>query len=277
MASYLDRILEVHRARAAADRRSPERLAEAARESPPAVPFAAALTAEPGLSVIAEIKRRSPSKGWLAAGLDAGEVAASYEQGGAVALSVLTDSEFFGGSAEDLVAARRAGRSPVLRKDFVLSEGDVCETRAMGADAVLLIVAALEQTELARLIGRATDLGMETLVEVHDVAEMDGALEAGARVLGINQRDLLTFEVDPGRAERLAALVPPGVVKVAESGVKGADDARRLSEAGFDAALVGESLVVAPDRAAAVRELVEAGRPAGAGRGRQAELRRVSR
>jgi indole-3-glycerol phosphate synthase len=276
MATHLERILEVHRARAAADRRSPERLAEAARESPPVVPFVPSLTAESGLSVIGEIKRRSPSKGWLSRDLDPTEVARSYELGGAAALSVLTDSEFFGGSAEDLVSARRAGGLPVLRKDFLVSEGDVCETRAMGADAVLLIVAALDQPELARLLGRALDLGMDALVEVHDVAEVDRALEAGARLVGINQRDLVTFEVDSGRAERLAALVPPGVVKVAESGVRGPDDARRLAGAGFDAVLVGESLILAADRSAAVRDLVEAGRGGGAGRTPLAELRRAT-
>lgn len=258
MATYLDRILDSHRVRAAADHRSPEALAEAASQGDPPRSFRQALSV-PGLSVIAEIKRRSPSAGPLAEELDPAQVAGDYAAGGAACLSVLTDTDFFGGSPADLSEAREASGLPVLRKDFVVSEADVCDTRLMGADAVLLIVAALSADELTRLSALSRRLGLDALVEVHDERELAVAVDAGATIIGVNQRDLSSFEVDTERAERLAGRIPAGVVSVAESGVRGPAGAKRLARAGFDAVLVGESLVRAEDRAAAVSELVAVG------------------
>lgn len=241
MGTVLDRIIDAHR-RAIADR------------LPELRDFRGAL-AGPGLSVIAEIKRRSPSRGELAPGLVAADLARAYEAGGAACVSVLTDHEFFGGSPDDLRQARAACSLPVLRKDFTLSPIDVVEARLMGADAVLLIVAALPDAELARLHALATELGMAALVEVHDEAELERALAAGASIVGVNQRDLRTFAVEERRAARLAARIPAGVLKVAESGIRTRDDAAACEQAGFDAVLVGESLVTSPDPAASVRAL----------------------
>jgi indole-3-glycerol phosphate synthase len=260
MATYLDRILAEHRARAEADGRLVEDLVEAARREPDPRPFRQEL-ARDGLSVIAELKRRSPSRGDLAVDLDPAAVALAYAAGGATCLSVLTDARFFGGSPADLAAARRAVDVPVLRKDFTVSEADVCDARLMGADAVLLIVAALVDAELVRLRALAADLGLAALVEVHDEAELDRALAAGADLVGVNQRDLFTFEVDRHRAARLAPRIPDEVVTVAESGVRDVADASRLAGAGFDAVLVGEALVCAADREAAVRSLLGAASP----------------
>jgi indole-3-glycerol phosphate synthase len=256
MWTYLDRILTAHRAAAEADERSLDELLARAREVPPARPFRQAIVDDPGLSVIAEVKRRSPSKGDLAADLDPADLAKSYEAGGATCLSVLTDEEFFGGSAADLAAARGACHLPVLRKDFTVSARDVCDARIMGADAVLLIVAALRDDELRSFRELAADLGLSALVEVHDEPELERALAAGADLVGVNQRDLVTFEVDTQRAVRVASRIPPGVVKVAESGVRGAEDAVRLEHAGYDAVLVGESFVTAADPGGAVQDLM---------------------
>lgn len=254
--TYLDRIVEHHRAAAAADRRRLDDLVAAARRTGAPRPFRDALvTGDGGVAVIAEVKRRSPSKGDLAAGLDPAALARSYAAGGAAALSVLTDGEFFGGSAADLGAARAATALPVLRKDFTVDARDVADARLMGADAVLLIVAALDPAELADLHTLAGDLGLAALVEVHDEAELDVALGIGATVVGVNQRDLVTFEVDHERAIRVGREIPEGVVKVAESGIRGAADAAQLADAGFDALLVGETLVTAPDPVAALRSL----------------------
>lgn len=253
MTTYLSNIVAAHRAAAAADRRDPDELAACALEARAPAPFASALTSRDGaLAVIAEVKRRSPSKGDLDPDLDPAAVATAYAAGGAACLSVLTDHDAFGGSPGDLVAARAAAGLPVLRKDFTVSPNDVCDARLMGADAVLLIVAALDDTELGAYLALAEQLDLDALVEVHDDAELGRALDAGARLVGVNQRDLRTFAVDPDRASRLAPRIPGGVVAVAESGVGGRDDARRLAEAGYQAVLVGETLVRAPDRAAAV-------------------------
>lgn len=255
MPTYLDDIVAFHRRRAAAaPRAGAGELARRVAEAPPVRPFAGELSG-PGLSVIAEVKRRSPSKGDLAPDLDPASLAAAYEAGGATCLSVLTDEPHFGGSASDLVAARAATALPALRKDFTVCEADVYDARAMGADAVLLIVAALDGSELRRLLAAASSLSMAALVEVHDSAELSDALEAGASLVGVNQRDLRTFEVDRRRAEALAALIPDGVVKVAESGIGGRGEAARLEAAGYDAVLVGESLVRSTDAAAAVAAL----------------------
>ncbi len=256
--TYLDQILRSHRDAAAADTRSIDALVEQARRQPPARDFAASLRAA-GVGVIAEVKRSSPSKGPLAPDLDPAALARSYEAGGASCISVLTDERFFGALPDDLTDARAAIELPVLRKDFTVSLADVCDARIMGADAVLLIVAALDPTELQELHGAATDLGLAVLVEVHDEAEADAALEAGARIVGVNQRDLVTFAVDTDRAVRVARSLPDTVVRVAESGIAGPDDLPRLREAGFDAVLVGESLVRSTDAANAVADLVRAG------------------
>jgi indole-3-glycerol phosphate synthase len=260
MPTYLADILAAHRARAEADPRPLRDLVERAVSTPPPRDFAAALRSG-GLSCIAEIKRRSPSKGDLDPALQPDLVAKEYVAGGAACLSVLTDADFFGGSALDLAAARHASGVPVLRKDFTVQEADVADARLMGADAVLLIVAALDDDELRKTAAVAEQLGLAALVEVHDAEELDRALAAGAGLIGVNQRDLHTFSVDHERACSLAARIPPGVIAVAESGVRGADDARRLAEAGFDAVLVGETLIRAEDRVAQLRELV--GHPVG--------------
>jgi indole-3-glycerol phosphate synthase len=261
MPSYLADILASHRAHARADRRDPDELAERAQEAtrvgtlPVPRDFAGALRG-PGLSCIAEVKRRSPSKGDLDPDLQPDLVAKEYEAGGASCLSVLTDEEFFGGSVLDLQAARDACGLPVLRKDFTVADVDVVDARLMGADAVLLIAAALDDDELARFGARAATLGLAALVEVHDEEELDRALVAGARLVGVNQRDLRTFAVDHERACALAAHIPADVVAVAESGIRDGEDSRRLADAGYDAILVGETLVRAGDRAAALRTLV---------------------
>lgn len=258
VATYLDRILEAHRARAASDHRSLPSLIDAAVVAAPTRGFRAALldaAAVDGIAVIAEVKRRSPSKGALVAELDPAVLGAAYAAGGAACLSTLTDEEFFGGSITDLQAARRASGRPVLRKDFTVSALDVCDTRLMGADCVLLIAAALDDDELAELHALARRVGLDALVEVHDEAELARAMAAGADLVGVNQRDLATFEVDQERAVRMAPRMPDGIVRVAESGIRGAHDARVLAQAGYHALLVGESLVTSGDAAAAVAEL----------------------
>lgn len=258
MATYLDRILAAHRARAEADHRDLDGLLAAAAAAPAPRGFEVALRRSDTVAVISEIKRRSPSKGDLAPGLVPGRLAADYARGGAAALSVLTDVEFFGGSVHDLQEARAAVALPVLRKDFTIGPLDVLDARLMGADAVLLIAAALSRTKLAELLQVATEVGIDTLVEVHDEAEAEAALDAGASLIGVNQRDLLTFEVDTDRARRVAGALPDHVTSVAESGIRDGDDVRRLADAGFDAVLVGETLVRSSDPAAAVAGLTVA-------------------
>lgn len=255
VATYLDSILAVHRARAADDDRDLEWLIGQAQAAPEPRGFRRAIVASTGLAVVAELKRRSPSKGDLAASIDPAELATAYANGGATCMSVLTDAEHFGGSTSDLVAAREASGLPVLRKDFTVSPLDICDARLMGADAVLLIAAALDDTELADFAALAADLQLDALVEIHDEAELDRALAIGADLIGVNQRDLVTFQVDTDRAVRMAPLIPPHAVRVAESGVRDAADARRLADAGYDAVLVGESLVTSPDPQAAVADL----------------------
>ncbi len=205
--------------------------------------------------MIAEIKRRSPSKGALAPGLDPAVLALAYESGGAACLSVLTDAEFFGGSVPDLQAARAACALPVLRKDFTVSAADVVDARLMGADCVLLIAAALTGPELTELHALAKDIGLDVLVEIHDEAELELAMDAGADLVGVNQRDLVTFQVDTERAVRVASQLPASVVRVAESGIRGVDDATTLRAAGYHGLLVGETLVTSADPSRAVREL----------------------
>ena len=262
MATYLDSILAWHRERAERDDRPVEALLDRAREMPAGRSFETTLRAAAGVAsgvaVIAEIKRRSPSKGELVPDLVAVPLARAYERGGAACLSILTDGVHFGGSSIDLMEARAATSLPVLRKDFTVWEGDVADARLMGADAVLLIVAALDQPRLVDLLAVTRELDLDGLVECHDEAEVERALEAGATMVGVNQRDLTTFEVDAGRAERLAKVLPDPVLKVAESGIDGPDACRRLADVGFSAVLVGEHLVRSDDPVASLRSLIEA-------------------
>ena len=253
--TYLDEILARHRAESQADDRSPDELRSRASGLPPTRGFTEALRRADGLGVIAEVKRRSPSKGDLFADLDPAGLAGAYQAGGATCLSVLTDAASFGGSADDLAAARGGCDLPVLRKDFTVSALDVLDARLMGADCVLLIAAALDEAELARFHQLAAEIGLDALVEVHDEAELERAIAVGATLIGVNQRDLVTFEVDHERAVRMASAFPPGIVSVAESGVRGPDDAAALAAAGYDAVLVGESLVTSGDPQAAVAAL----------------------
>lgn len=254
--TYLDGILAAHRARAASDSRDLDVLVAQARACVPPRGFARAITATPHLAVIAEVKRRSPSKGDLNASLDPAVLARSYQEGGASCLSVLTDTDHFGGSAADLVAAREATALPVIRKDFTVDARDVCDARIMGADCVLLIAAALTAGELGRFLEIAREVDIDALVEVHDERELDLALAAGAGMIGVNQRDLVTFAVDHERAVRMGASIPDGLVKVAESGVRGRADAESLRSAGYDAVLVGEHLVTSSDPRRALTDLL---------------------
>ncbi|MGA0862432.1 MAG: indole-3-glycerol phosphate synthase TrpC [Ilumatobacteraceae bacterium] len=254
--TYLDAILAWHRRRAADDARSLSELADQAASMSPARGFAAAIDSCRTLAVIAEVKRRSPSKGDLAVNLDPALLAATYERAGASCVSVLTDSEHFGGSPIDLSAAHGACALPVLRKDFTVDARDVCDARLMGADCVLLIAAALDAAELREYHTLARQIGLDALVEVHDERELDIALDCGATLVGVNQRDLVTFQVDHERAVRMGAAFPAGVTSVAESGVRGRADAEALREAGYDAVLVGEHLVTATDTGAALADLL---------------------
>jgi indole-3-glycerol phosphate synthase len=235
-------------------------LRKTALDAAPAREFTAALRRDDGrVAVIGELKRRSPSKGELAADLDPGPTAKAYEAGGAVALSVLTDQPYFGGMVADLQAARAATTLPCLRKDFVIDEVQVYEARAIGADAILLIVAAIpDDALLADLHALGEGLGMGVLVEAHDAAEVERAVRAGAGVVGVNSRDLSTFVEDLATATGLSAMIPPDVIAVAESAIRSADDAWRVAAAGFDAVLVGEALVRTDDPTALVRELAAA-------------------
>jgi indole-3-glycerol phosphate synthase len=221
-----------------------------------------------GVAVIAEVKRSSPSKGALAAIADPAALAADYEQGGASVISVLTESRRFGGSLQDLKEVRAKVDIPVLRKDFIVTSYQLWEARAHGADLVLLIVAALEQDALVSLIERAESIGLTPLVEVHDEAEVTRAVDAGARIIGVNARNLRTLEVDRNTFARLAPLIPDEVVRIAESGVRGPHDLIQYANAGADAVLVGESLVTGKNPRAAVADLVAAGAHPAMRRGR---------
>jgi indole-3-glycerol phosphate synthase len=260
-----DTILDAILARTAADvlartRKRPSReLEHAAAAWEPALSLREALAGDQ-VSVIAEIKRASPSRGMFPTTVDPAAVAAEYIAGGAAAISVLTDGPFFHGSLRDLEAAaavahRAVPAVPILRKDFILDPYQLIEARASGADAILLIVAALDDRRLNDLIALAHELGMEALVEVHDEEELNRAAMAGAAVIGINNRDLRTFTVDLATTERLAPLAPEGAAIVSESGILGPQDVKRVAAAGAHAVLVGEGLITAADRAAAVAAL----------------------
>jgi indole-3-glycerol phosphate synthase len=229
-----------------------------AADAPPVRSFADALRA-PGLSVIAEVKRRSPSRGDLAPDLDPVRQALQYAEGGAAAISVLTEPHHFSGSDADLSAVRATVDIPVLRKDFTLVAGQIWEARAIGADAILLIVAALDDPTLTQLVETASAVGVAALVEVHDGREAERALAAGATIVGVNNRNLHTFEVDLATSEALAEVLGPAEVTIAESGIHSPADAARMVHAGFDAILVGESLVRAGDPARLLGDLRGAG------------------
>jgi indole-3-glycerol phosphate synthase len=258
--SVLDEILEGVRADLAARQEHVplERLKEAAGRAPSPRDALAALKG-PDVAVIAEVKRASPSKGAMAAIADPAALAVDYEAGGARVISVLTEPRRFGGSLEDLAAIRDAVRVPLLRKDFVVTSYQLWEARAHGADMVLLIVAALEQNALVSLVERAVSIGLLPLVEVHARDELNRAVEAGAQVIGVNARNLATLEVDRTVFARLAPLIPEGIIKIAESGVRGPHDLLAYAAAGADAVLVGESLVTGKDPRSAVADLVTAG------------------
>ncbi|MEP1125193.1 MAG: indole-3-glycerol phosphate synthase TrpC [Ilumatobacter sp.] len=254
--TYLDKIVEHHRAAAREDLRSLDRLVERVGDLDPCRGFRAALTGREQLGVIAEIKRRSPSKGALAPDLDARDLARAYERGGAACLSVLTDVDHFGGSVDDLQTARAACSLPVLRKDFTVSELDVVDTRLMGADCLLLIAAAIDKKQLVAFCQLAKEIGLDVLVEIHDEGQLDVVLAADATLIGVNQRDLETFEVDHERAVRMADVIPGHAIKVAESGIRHGADARALESAGYQAVLVGEMLVTSESPADAIAELI---------------------
>ncbi|MGH2870547.1 MAG: indole-3-glycerol phosphate synthase TrpC [Solirubrobacteraceae bacterium] len=220
--------------------------------------FAPALS-RPGLSVIAEHKRRSPSAGVILEGVGLSEVVTAYQRAGAAALSILTEEASFAGSLTDLGAARAATRLPILRKDFIVDPYQVPEALAAGADAILLIVAALDQGALAALFAAAQELGLDVLVEVHDADELETALAVGARIIGVNNRDLTTLKVDTERTFGLLPSIPEGSIVVAESGFRTRAELERLAAAGVDAVLVGEALMRAPDIEAACRELTGIG------------------
>ncbi len=224
-------------------------------ERPASRGFRAALSANPP-AIISEVKQASPSKGTFTPNFDPVAIARTYVEGGAAALSVLTDEPFFRGSLKDMESARAAVGVPVLRKDFTLDDVHVLEAAAHGADAILLIAALLDAREMKRLRLLAHESGMDALVEVHDAQEMDAALESGAEILGINNRNLHTFEVSLDTTLKLAATIPAGIVRVSESGIHSREDVRRLrNEAGIHAFLVGEHLMKSADPAAALKAL----------------------
>jgi indole-3-glycerol phosphate synthase len=230
---------------------------EAARRAPRGAAFDAALR-RPGINVIAECKRRSPSRGVLRGRYEPETIARGYEAAGAAAISVLTEATFFDGTLEHLRRAREAVSIPVLRKDFLSTEFQLLEARAAGADAVLLIVAALADAELRQLLGRSRDMDLAALVEVHDEQELTRAIDAGASIVGVNSRNLSTLEVDTGTFDRLASRLPSAVVAVAESGLREADDLRRLKARRYDAFLIGERLMTMDEPGAALGALLSA-------------------
>jgi indole-3-glycerol phosphate synthase len=255
----LDEILDGVRADLAERQRHVplDQLKEMASRAPSARDAVAALKSD-GISVIAEVKRASPSRGAMAEIADPAALAGDYEAGGARVISVLTEPRRFGGSLADLAAVRKAVQVPVLRKDFVVSSYQLWEARAHGADLVLLIVAALDQSALVSLVERAVSIGLVPLVEIHAEGELERAVDAGARVIGVNARDLSTLRLDRRIVSTVIPRIPSGIVKIAESGVRGPHDLLAYAAAGADAVLVGESLVTGKNPRAAVADLVTA-------------------
>lgn len=261
MSTVLDDIIDGVRADLAIRQAhiSLDELKRRARLVAPARDGFAALSTGDGVKVIAEVKRSSPSRGALATIADPATLAAQYAAGGASVISVLTEQRRFGGSLEDLAAVRAAVDIPVLRKDFMVSSYQLWEARAYGADVILLIVAALDQTTLVGLRERAESLGMTALVEVHTEVETQRAVDAGARIIGVNARNLKTLEIDRDTFARLSPGIPPGIVMVAESGIRGPQDVLDYARAGASAVLVGEALVTGGRPREAVSELIAAG------------------
>lgn len=244
----------VAKRKSAADMRAFERLA--AHHTPRG--FRRELKASTdGVAVIAELKKASPSKGVLRAEMDVAAIAREYEQAGALALSVLTEEQFFRGSLENLRTAAAVTKLPCLRKDFIVHEFQILEARANSADAILLIAACLTDAELRRLYASARQIEMDVLCEVHDEQELERAIAAGCDIIGVNNRDLRTFEVDLGTAERLASRIPSGILKVAESGIHSGDDIARLRSSGYSAFLVGETLITQASPGNALRLLLQ--------------------
>lgn len=226
------------------------------REAPAVRPFREALEGAEGVALIAEVKKASPSKGVIRESFDAGEIAAGYERAGAHCLSVLTDSHYFQGSRANLEAARRATKLPILRKDFMFDGYQVWEAREMGADAILLIVASLSDEQIGELYGLAKELGMDALVEVHDLAETERALALGCDLIGVNNRDLADFKTDLSTSDRLIPMISPHALAVSESALESHADIERVHRAGAKAVLIGTTFCAAPDIEAKVREVM---------------------
>jgi indole-3-glycerol phosphate synthase len=261
MTDILDRIVQAKRAQVARDKEtiSPRRLIELATSAPPPRDLTAALRREGQVNVIAEIKKASPSMGDIQVRADVATVAEGYAAAGAVALSVLTETGFFLGAPEDLAEAKRSIEVPVLRKDFILEEYQVYESRVLGADSLLLIVRLLPSRDLTTLIGVARSLHMEPLVEVHTDEEARRAVDCGGTIIGVNNRDLKTLSVSIDNSLRIAGSLPDTVVRVSESGIETRQDIERLRTAGFHAFLIGERLMREPDPGAALRGLLAGG------------------
>jgi indole-3-glycerol phosphate synthase len=260
----LEAIVAATRSRvAAAQAREPRAALEARAMArrPDGAAFAAALSRPDRVNVIAECKRRSPSRGVLRAAYEPVAIAKGYERAGAAAISVLTEPGFFDGSLQHLESIRGAVSVPLLRKDFIVDEYQLLEARAAGADAILLIVAALDDGSLARLAAAAAELGLAALVEVHDAGECDRALACGARILGVNNRNLRTLEVNLEASHAIASRLPAGVIAISESGLKTPDDLRTMTGLGYRAFLIGERFMVAPDPGAALAELLASSEP----------------
>lgn len=265
MPASLDQIVAATRRRVADSKRAID-LRDLERRAEKHVPrgFRAALAEKRrnDIAIIAELKKASPSRGLIRADFDASVLAAEFESAGAAALSVLTDGEFFQGSLENLQRASANAKLPCLRKDFIVDDFQLLEASAYSADAVLLIVAALSQLELKTLSKRARNLHLDVLCEVHDEEELKRAIDAGCDLIGVNSRDLRTFQVDLNTALQMAALIPKNILRVAESGIHNGADIARLRSAGYDAFLIGESLMKAPSPGLALRTLVAESRPA---------------
>jgi indole-3-glycerol phosphate synthase len=260
----LGAIVAEARGRAALLKPNTAELTESAASAPPSPSLAAALRAD-AVAVIAEVKRRSPSKGWINPGISAVDQARSYEAGGAAAVSILTEPAHFGGSASDLVAVRDSVSIPALKKDFHVDPIQLVEAKALGASAALLIARALSPEHLREMVDAANELALEVIVEIRDDDELARALDAGASIIGINNRNLETLHIDPATAERLLSRIPSDVIAIAESGVESRVDVERFARAGADAVLVGSVLSAAADPVEAVRELTGVRRT---GRGR---------
>jgi len=233
-----------------------ERLKDEVLSRPPVYSLAEALSRSADIALIAEIKRKSPSKGVLANGIDPAAVARTYQQAGASAVSVLTDEKYFAGTIADLQAVRSEIDLPILRKDFIIDVYQLYQARAVGADVVLLIAAALDPGMLERLYHKAYDLGLEVLVEVHDQDELEKIIPFRPRIVGVNNRNLNTFTTDLATAEQLRDSIPADSICVAESGIHSRDDMVRMERAGYNAVLIGEGIITAPDRGVRIKELL---------------------